>query len=103
MNDQKTKKTPEQKKHVFQVHTMHSDNEAGVNMSVDNKTTSPKGGNLQKIEKKQTTQLKQSQQPAKKFNKSKQQTSNPFLENEEPKIAKQAKKVHLHQEHKRNQ
>lgn len=85
MNDKKTKKTQTQKKYIFQVHTMHTDNEARATKSVDSKTASPsKGNNLPHVKKEQTALQKQSSQ-SRGSKQSKQQTSNPFLASDVPK------------------
>ena len=76
MNDKKIKKTPEQKKHVFQVHTMDTDNIAKTSQGVKNKTAPPsKGIKLPQVNKKQTL----SQKHVSQSKNAKQQTDNPFL------------------------
>ena len=73
------KKTPEQKKHVFQVHTMDTDNIAKVSQGTENKTAPPpKGIKLPQINKKQAISQKHIPQ-SKNSKQTRQQTDNPFL------------------------
>ena len=82
MNNKKIKKTSTQKKHIFQVHTMHTDNEAKAAKLVDSRTDlSPKENNLHQINKKEAVLQPQSRS----FKQSKQQTNSPFLTNDVPK------------------
>jgi len=91
MSNKKTKKTSEQEKHIFQVHTMHSDNEAKLNQpTMTSKTVAPpKGKKLPEVKKNQSVPKKQAPFVQKK-NKVGQPASNPFLSQDAPKDMKKA-------------
>ncbi len=87
MNDKKTKNTAQQKKHVFQVHTMQSDNKLKITNQDDSKiASSAKDNKLSKMHQNQAVSKKQ--EASNNF----KQSTNPFLTEDVSETTQNSKK-----------